>query len=226
MFKKSFSTPRAHRDILFFSPKNFKILLSTRIFGLSRIYFLCVACSRDQFSWFSTWCFYFTLSELLVRMGIFSLVYWSCELFVLLVCSFSCWIFCLLTFRNSLYVMDTSLVSHILCKYLLPVCGLIYHNVLASLVAQKVKNLSTMQEMGRRVWSLGQEDPVEKGMATYTSSLAWRIPWTEEPGGLQCMALQKVGHDLATEQQQYVFFCTWKRSSPLLVPEMHLTFPV
>ena len=43
-------------------------------------------------------------------------------------------------------------------------------------------------------------------MATHTGSLAWTIPWIEEPGGLQSMALQKVGHDLATEKQQYVFF--------------------
>ena len=53
----------------------------------------------------------------------------------------------------------------------------------ASLVAQRVKNLSAMQET--QVWSLGQEDPLEKGMATHSSILAWRIPWTEEPGGLQ-----------------------------------------
>ena len=45
------------------------------------------------------------------------------------------------------------------------------------------------------VWSLGQEDPLEEGMATHSSILAWRIPWTEEPGGLQCMGLQRVRHD-------------------------------
>ena len=49
-------------------------------------------------------------------------------------------------------------------------------------VAQTVKNLPAMQET--QVPSLGQEDPLEKGMATYSSILAWRIPWTEEPGGL------------------------------------------
>ena len=52
----------------------------------------------------------------------------------------------------------------------------------ASLVAKKVKNLPTMQETW--VQSLGQEDPLEKGMATHSSILAWRILWTEEPGGL------------------------------------------
>ena len=50
-------------------------------------------------------------------------------------------------------------------------------------MAQMVKNLPTMQET--RVGSLGQEDPLEKEMATHSSSLAWEIPWTEEPGGLQ-----------------------------------------
>ena len=63
----------------------------------------------------------------------------------------------------------------------------------ASLVAQMVKNLPEMQET--RVQSQGQEDPLEKEMATHSSTLAWRIPWTEEPGGLQSMGLQRVGHD-------------------------------
>ena len=58
----------------------------------------------------------------------------------------------------------------------------------ASLVAQMVKNLPAMQETWVR--SLGQEDPVEKVMATYSSILAWRIPWTEQPGGLWTMGSQ------------------------------------
>ena len=58
-----------------------------------------------------------------------------------------------------------------------------------SLVARSVKNLSTMQET--LVQSLGQEDPLEKGMVTHSSILAWRIPWTEELGGLQSTGLQK-----------------------------------
>ena len=66
----------------------------------------------------------------------------------------------------------------------------------ASLVAQKVKNLSTMQET--QVRSLGWEDPLEKGKATHSSILAWRIPWTEEPGGPQSMGSQRVRHDLVT----------------------------
>ena len=60
-----------------------------------------------------------------------------------------------------------------------------------SLLAQIVKNLPATQESW--VQSLGWEDPLEKGMATYSSILAWRIPWTEEPGG--SVGLQRVGHD-------------------------------
>ena len=63
-------------------------------------------------------------------------------------------------------------------------------------VAQTVKRLSTMRET--RVWSLGWEDPLEKEMAIHSSTLAWQIPWTEEPGRLQSMGLQRVGHDWAT----------------------------
>ena len=57
-----------------------------------------------------------------------------------------------------------------------------------------------MQET--QVPSLQQEDPLEKGMATHSSILAWEIPWTEEPGELQSMGLQRVNHDLATKQQK------------------------
>ena len=63
----------------------------------------------------------------------------------------------------------------------------------ASLVAQMVKNLPAMQETW--VQSLGGEVPLEKGMATHSSILAWEIPWTEEPGGLQSMGSQRVGHN-------------------------------
>jgi len=63
----------------------------------------------------------------------------------------------------------------------------------ASLMTQKVKNLPEMGETW--VQSLGQEDSLEKGLATNSSILAWRIPWTEEPDGLQSMGLHRVGHD-------------------------------
>ena len=63
----------------------------------------------------------------------------------------------------------------------------------ASPVAQMVKNLPAMQET--QVRSLGQDDPLEEGMATHSSILAWRIPWTEEPGGLWSMGLERVGYN-------------------------------
>ena len=65
-------------------------------------------------------------------------------------------------------------------------------------MAQMVKNLPAMQET--QVRSLGQEDSLEKGMATHSSILAWRIPWTEEPGRLQSMGLQRVGHNCEIEE--------------------------
>ena len=60
-------------------------------------------------------------------------------------------------------------------------------------MAQAVKNLPAMQKTW--VQSLGQEGPLEKGMTTHSIIIAWRIPWTEEPGGLHPMVLQRVGHD-------------------------------
>ena len=63
-------------------------------------------------------------------------------------------------------------------------------------MAQAENNLPTVQET--QVWSLGQEDPLEKEMATPSSILAWKIPWTGEPGKLQPMGLQRVWHDFTT----------------------------
>ena len=68
---------------------------------------------------------------------------------------------------------------------------------MVSLVAQSVKNLRAMQKT--QVQSLGGVEPLEKEMATHSSILAWEIPWTEEPGGLQSMGSQRVRHDLATK---------------------------
>ena len=64
------------------------------------------------------------------------------------------------------------------------------------MVAQMVKDLPAMQ--ATQVRSLGQEDPLEKGMATHFSIVAWRIPWTEQLGGLQSMELQRVGYGQVT----------------------------
>ena len=63
----------------------------------------------------------------------------------------------------------------------------------ASLVAQMVKSLPAVWEI--QVRSLGKEDPLEEEMATHSSTLAWKIPWIEEPGRLQSMRSQRVGHD-------------------------------
>ena len=63
----------------------------------------------------------------------------------------------------------------------------------ALLVAQTIKNLPAMREIW--VLSLGWDDPLEEGIATYSSILAWRIPWTEEPGGLQSMGSPRVGNN-------------------------------
>ena len=68
-----------------------------------------------------------------------------------------------------------------------------YGPFLASLVAQTVKRLPAMQEIWVR--SLGGDDPLEKEMAIHSGTLAWKIPWVEEPARLQSMGLQRVGHD-------------------------------
>ena len=81
--------------------------------------------------------------------------------------------------------------------------------VWASLVAQTVKNLPAMQET--QVQSLSWEDPLEKGIATHFSILAWRIPWTEEPGGLQSMGSQKLD---TTEQVTLTRGLWWPVSQP------------
>ena len=73
-------------------------------------------------------------------------------------------------------------------------------NSRSSLVARMVKSLPTVRET--QVWSLGQKDPLEKEMATHSSILAWKIPWTEELGKLQSMGLQRVTHDWATSLEQ------------------------
>ena len=75
----------------------------------------------------------------------------------------------------------------------------------ASLVAQTVNRLPTMRETWVR--ALGWEDPLEKEMATHSSILAWKIPWTEVPGRLQFMGLQRVAHDWATSLSLSTLLC-------------------
>ena len=91
----------------------------------------------------------------------------------------------------------------------------------ASLVAQVVKHLPTMQETW--VWSLCQEDPLEKEMATYSITLAWKIPWTEEHGRVQSMGLQRVGHDWVTSLSITCYIL--KGVTELEVIQQLLTFP-
>ena len=79
----------------------------------------------------------------------------------------------------------------------------ILEEVWASLVSQRLKHLPGMRET--QVRSLGQEDPLEKEMATHSSTLVWRIPWRKEPGRLLSKGLQRVGHDWATS----LHFFTW-----------------
>ena len=87
--------------------------------------------------------------------------------------------------------------------------GYLWFPVLTSLVAQTVKCLSTM--WATQVQSPGWEDPLEKGIAIHSSTIAWRIPWTEEPGRLQPMGLQRVGHDWGTSLS---IFKTFQESQP------------
>ena len=81
-------------------------------------------------------------------------------------------------------------------------CGSLLWLIKASLVAQTVKRLPAMWET--RVQSLGQEDPLEKEMAPHSSTLAWKIPWMEEPGSLQSMGSLRVGHEWATSLSLYL----------------------
>ena len=87
---------------------------------------------------------------------------------------------------------------------------LIYDIAWASLVAQTVKNLPAVQ--ATQPQSLGWEDPLEKEMATHSSIPAWRIPWTEEPGRLQSMGLQRAGHDQVTNT--FIFIAELQNRPP------------
>ena len=95
----------------------------------------------------------------------------------------------------SVFLSDFSLLMCLpffLCNLCHPVSVLAPTPILGGLPRQ-VKNLSVIQET--QVQSLGWEDPLEKGMATHYSILAWSIPWTEEPGGLQSIGSQRLGHN-------------------------------
>ena len=93
----------------------------------------------------------------------------------------------------------------------------------ASPVAQMVKNLPAMRDTP--VPSLGWEDPLENGMASGSSILAWEIPWTEEPGGLQLWGCKRVGHDLMAKQQASFHFSSVTQSCPTLCDPMDCSTP-
>ena len=90
----------------------------------------------------------------------------------------------------------------------------------ASLVAQLVKNPPAVQETWVR--SLGWEDPLKKEMATHSSILAWRIPWTVEPGRLESMGLQRVGHDRVTNAFTFLQAHFWKSEKIIRKPDQLL----
>ena len=100
------------------------------------------------------------------------------------------------------------LVYLTLCSLLIVFLIRMLYVFMFALVAQRVKHLPAMQEIW--VWSLGQEDPLEKETATHSSILAWRIPWTEKPVRLQSMGSQRVGHDWVTS----LHFTHWVQDFP------------
>ena len=89
----------------------------------------------------------------------------------------------------------------------------LFCTLFSSGIAQMINNLAAMRETW--VGSLGQEDPLKKEMATHSSILAWRIPRTEEPGGLQSIGSQRVGHDYMTNthRHSYELFFLWNPHS-------------
>ena len=89
----------------------------------------------------------------------------------------------------------------------------VYPYVWVSLVAQTVKNLPAMRET--QIWSLGWENPLEKGMVTHSSIPGWRIPWMEEPGRLQSTGWQRAGHDWATNTFTYFILVSTSFQSAL-----------
>ena len=94
------------------------------------------------------------------------------------------------SFLNGLFFLSLSFKSFVyMCVYIY-----IHTHIFSS--GSAIKNLPAMQELQEtQVLSLGQEDPLEEGMATHSSILAWRIPWTEDPGRLQSMGSKRVRHN-------------------------------
>ena len=96
-----------------------------------------------------------------------------------------------MTISRFIHITANGIISFLFMAELYSIVYTYHIFFVASLVAQLVKNPPAMWETWVRL--LGQEDPLEEGMTTH--SIAWRIPWTEEPGGLQSMGSQRLGHD-------------------------------
>ena len=107
----------------------------------------------------------------------------------------SLWFFYFFGYQGTYSVYRKGWIEYLVISLYLPFFKILcqFPNSASSLVAQMVKNLPAMWEIW--VQSLGWEDPLEEGMATHTSILAWRIPCSEEPGWVQSMGSQRVGHD-------------------------------
>ena len=124
---------------------------------------------------------------------------------------YSCLIFCEMSCLNLLsifYVFGGNFLTDLWSHYIFCQPG-----KPASLVAQMVKRLPAMWET--QVWSLSWDNPLEKEMATCSSILTWKIPWTEKPGRLQSMGSQRVGHDWATSVSFFLSFLYFLYANPL-----------
>ena len=128
--------------------------------------------------------------------------------------------------RGSLHVLacgffpDSNHITPISASAVTSSLTIILTSCFTSLVAKTVKNLPAMQETWLQ--SLGWEDLLEKEMATHSSVLAWRVPWTEEPGGLQSFGSQRVRHNWATNAFQFHLFYL---QGPLQLHWTHLDNP-
>ena len=100
---------------------------------------------------------------------------------------------CVCVHARHIFFICSSVEGHLDFPSVLPIVNSVAVNIGGYPGGSVVKNLPAMQET--QVWSLSQEDPLEKGMATHSSIPVWRIPHTQEPGGLPSMGLQRVGHD-------------------------------
>ena len=121
--------------------------------------------------------------------------------------------------KHNVYLIAHTIILSKVC--FLPLILYIFSYMLygletTSLVAQMVKHLSTMQET--QVWALGWEDPLEKEMATHSSTIAWKIPWIEKPGRLQSMGSQRVGHNWAISLSRSCMYLTFLACPKLFSP--------